>query len=91
MNKHILAYAKAYAALIGSAATALLGIYTTDTQLGKLLTVVTAICSAVAVARIPNTPDAKPAGEGGFGDPALLLLVLTFVGVLLLLCGVHLR
>ena len=87
---HVLAYAKAYAALVGSVATALLGIYAADSQVGKLLTVVAAVCSAVAVARIPNTP-ATERGEDGVADVGLLFLVLTFVGVVLLLFGVRFR
>ena len=48
-----LAAAKAYAALIGAVATALLGIYS-DGQTGHLLTIVVAIATAVATYSVPN-------------------------------------
>lgn len=49
-------YLKAYAALIGSAATALLGIYTADTQVGKILTVVSVLATVVATWAVPYVP-----------------------------------
>jgi hypothetical protein len=48
--------AKAYIALIGSIATALLGIYTADTTVGQVLTVVTVVATAFATWRVPNKP-----------------------------------
>lgn len=52
-------YAKAIAALIGSICTALLGIYTADSSLGQVLTIVSAIATAVATFQVPNRhPDA---------------------------------
>jgi hypothetical protein len=57
MNAHVLANAKAYAALVGSVCTALVGIYGPDSDLGKVLTAVVAVCSAVAVWRVPNAVD----------------------------------
>lgn len=47
-------FAKAYAALIGSIATALLAIYATDTPVGQVLTVVAVIATAVGTWAVPN-------------------------------------
>lgn len=52
--------AKAYAALIGSIATALLGVYAADTPAGKILTVLSVVATAFATWRIPNK---DPEGE----------------------------
>jgi hypothetical protein len=54
MNEHVLANAKAYAALLGSVLTALLGTIPPQTQAWHILTAVSAVCTAVAVWRIPN-------------------------------------
>lgn len=56
MSAHVLANAKAYAALIGSICTALLGIYGPETQVGGVLTVVLAVVTAFATWAVPNTP-----------------------------------
>lgn len=53
-------YAKAYAALIGSIATALLAVYTADTEVGKILTVVAIIATAVGTWAVPNSPAPQP-------------------------------
>ena len=56
-----LPYLKAYAALIGSIATALLAVYATDTTIGQVLTVVSVIATAIATWAVPNLdPDANP-------------------------------
>lgn len=55
-----LPYLKAYAALIGSIATALLGVYAADTELGKILTVVAIVATVVATWAVPNL---DPAGD----------------------------
>lgn len=55
---NIAPYAKAYAALIGSIATALLGTFAADTTVGKVLTVVSVIATVVATYGVEN----KPAG-----------------------------
>ncbi len=47
-------YAKSYAALIGAIATALLGVYTTDTTVGQILTVLAVIATAVVTWTVPN-------------------------------------
>ena len=41
-------YAKAYVALLGSIVTAVLGVVGPETQVGAALTIVSAICTAVA-------------------------------------------
>lgn len=58
MNAHVLANAKAYAALVGSIATALLAVYAADSTVGKVLTVVSIVASAFTVWRVPNTDPA---------------------------------
>ena len=57
MNAHLFANAKAYAALIGSVCTALLGLGIFGTgQVAQVLTLVAAVATAVATWRIPNLP-----------------------------------
>lgn len=56
MNAHFLANAKAYAALVGSMCSGLLGVFTADTTVGKVLTVVSILATAVVTWRVPNTP-----------------------------------
>lgn len=55
--------AKAYVALAGAIATALLGVYAADTEVGKVLTVISVIATAVATWAVPNKP--APASRGG--------------------------
>lgn len=55
--------AKAYAALIGSIVTALLGIFTADSVAGQVLTVVSAIATAVATYQVPNVPAPRHRAE----------------------------
>lgn len=50
-------YAKAYAALIGAVVTAVLGTVPPDTGIWQVLTVVAAVCTAVATYAIPNASD----------------------------------
>lgn len=86
-------YAKAYAALIGSIATALLGVYAADTTVGQILTVVAVVATAVATFAIPNTPapaPAEPLDERGQGSVVVMLLVAILVGIVLLLVGARL-
>lgn len=54
MNDKILPYLKAYAALLGSICTGLLAVYTGDTEVGKVLTVVSIIATTVATFAVPN-------------------------------------
>lgn len=49
-----LAYMKAIATLVGTIATALLGVYTADTEVGKVLTIAAIIATAVATWVVPN-------------------------------------
>jgi len=55
MNK-LAQKAKAIAALVGATATALLGVYGPDTQVGHILTIVVGVATAVATFAIPNAP-----------------------------------
>lgn len=54
VNDKILPYLKMYAALIGSTCTALLGIFTADTTVGKVLTVLAVIATALVTFQVPN-------------------------------------
>lgn len=47
---------KAYVALVGSLATALLAVYTADTDIGKVLTVVAVIATTVGTWAAKNAP-----------------------------------
>lgn len=49
-----LPYLKAYASLVGAVATALLGVFTADTTVGQILTVVAVIATALITWRVPN-------------------------------------
>lgn len=53
-QKNPLAYAKAIATLIGTIATALLGVYTADTEVGKVLTIVAIVATAIVTWAVPN-------------------------------------
>ena len=82
-------YAKAYAALIGSMCTALLGVYAADTEVGKVLTVASILATTFATFQVKNAPEDVQPDEAGATDTGILLLVAIFVGVLLLLFGVR--
>jgi CBS-domain-containing membrane protein len=63
--------AKAVAALVGSVATALLAVYASDTPVGKVLTVVAIVATAVGTWAVPNQPAANTAEpELAQGDEA---------------------
>lgn len=51
------AAAKAYIALIGSIAAALLAVFTADTSVGMVLTVIVIVATAVTTWAVPNSPD----------------------------------
>ena len=90
MNKtltHVLANAKAYAALIGSVCTALLGITTGSSQIGAILTVVLAICTAVATWTVPNTATVPAKTQAGEVSLVTALLGVVLVLIVLLLLG----
>lgn len=62
MSAHLLANLKAYVALVGSIASALLGVFAADSTVGKVLTVVAVIATAVgtwAVSNVPASGDAE--------------------------------
>lgn len=65
-QKNPLAYLKAIATLVGAVATGLLGVYAGDTEVGKILTVVVIVATAVATWVVPNAPVVAP------GDPILV-------------------
>jgi hypothetical protein len=67
MKQHVLESAKAYTALVVGIATALLGVYGPDTQVGQVLTVVVAIGGAVAVWSVPNASANKILGKAFYG------------------------
>lgn len=60
-------YAKAWVALVGTVATALLGVFAADSAAGQILTVVAVIATTVATLAVRNAPThdapAAPAGE----------------------------
>jgi len=85
MNEHLLANAKAYAALVGSVCTGLLAVYAADSTLGQVLTVVAILCTALGTWAVPNT--APERDEEGSAD--VLLAVAILVCVVLLLFGVQ--
>ena len=60
--------AKTWVAVIGAAATALLGILAGDTSAGWILTIVAAVGTAVAVYAVPNAPT-HDAGATPVYDP----------------------
>lgn len=55
-----LAYLKAIATLIGSIVTALLGVYTADTPVGKVLTIIAIVATALATWTVPNATVISP-------------------------------
>ena len=60
MPEKLAPYLKAYAALIGTVVTALLGVYG-DGQVAEVLTVIAAVCTAIGVWAVPNhTPTDTP-------------------------------
>lgn len=60
MNTYVLPYLKAYAALVGSIATALLAVYGPDTQVGKVLTIAAIVATCVGTWAVPNRdPEAE--------------------------------
>jgi len=87
MNEHILANAKAYAALVGSICTGLLAVYAADSTLGQILTVVSIFATALGTWAVPNTAPARD--EAGSVD--MLLAVAILIGVVLLLFGVSFK
>lgn len=56
--------AKAYIALLGTIATALLAVFTADTTVGKVLVVISVVATAVATYKVPNAEVAPEYDEG---------------------------
>lgn len=56
MNAHLLANLKAYTALVGAIATALLGVYAADSTVGQVLTVLAVLATAIGTWAVANTP-----------------------------------
>lgn len=56
MSAHVLANLKAYTALVGAVATALLGVFAADTTVGQVLTVLAVVATAVGTWVVANTP-----------------------------------
>jgi hypothetical protein len=54
MNEHVLRNAKAYASLVGALATAAMATFGPETTTGQVLTLVAALCAALATWRVPN-------------------------------------
>jgi hypothetical protein len=52
--KHFMENAKAYASLVGAIATALLGVFAADSEVGKVLTIVSVVATAFVTWRVPN-------------------------------------
>lgn len=76
-------YAKAYVALAGSIATALLGVYAADSTLGQILTVVSVVATAFGTWAVENAPAPKDErGDIGLGE-ALVLAVLVILCLVL--------
>lgn len=65
LTEHLLTKAKAYVALVGVVATALLGVYGPDDGIYQWLTVIVAVATAVGTYAVPNA-------EAGFDWPDLV-------------------
>lgn len=74
-------YLKAYAALIGSMCTALLGVFTADSTAGKVLTVASILATTFVTFRVPNAPETMNVerDERGAVDIVIALLVAVLV------------
>lgn len=59
MRANLLANAKAYASLVGAIVTAVLGTVPPHSTAFTVLTIASAIATAVITWRVPNTPEAK--------------------------------
>ena len=73
MSDKILPYLKAYAALIGSICTGLLAVYTGDTEVGKVLTVISIVATTVATFAVPNLDKTGEHADESVQDRADLL------------------
>lgn len=87
MIDHVLASAKAYAALVGAILTAV--ITSSATPLPSWVGIIAAVCTAVATYAVPNTaaaPRRVRRDERGSVD---ILTALILLGVVLLLFGIR--
>lgn len=55
--------AKAWVALAGAIATALLGVFTASTSVGQILTIIAVVATAVVTYATPNTAPVNSAGN----------------------------
>lgn len=81
---------KTYAALAGAALSALLGVFAADSSVGKVITVLAVIATAVATYQAPRTlrTGEHVRGERGATDLVAVLVVVVLVLVVLLLLGI---
>lgn len=56
---------KAYASLVGAIATALLGVYAADSEVGKVLTALAVVATAITTWAVPNTYPPTEPGDAG--------------------------
>ena len=93
------AAAKAYIALAGSIATALLGVFTAETTVGKVLTVVAAVATGVGTWAVPNKPVSEEVTmhkhkrnefghAGGYYGPVGIVVLVILILILLAVTGV---
>lgn len=90
------AAAKAYIALAGSIATALLGVFTAETTIGKVLTVVAAIATGVGTWAVPNKDSEEVTMHkrnefghaGGYYGPVGIVVLVILILILLAVTGV---
>jgi hypothetical protein len=61
--------AKTWVATGGAAATALIGLLAGDSTVGRIVTVVAAVGTAIATYAVPNAPMADAAAESAIFDP----------------------
>jgi len=90
MSEHFLTRAKAYAAFAGAIVTALLGTFTADSPVGKVLTVVAVLATAIVTYRVPNADEAPAPvhdDELGVSDLGLILAAVVVLLFVLLLTG----
>jgi hypothetical protein len=86
---------KAYAALVGAVCSALLGVFAADTTIGKVLTALSVVATAVVTWAAPWAVEDKPTDdhdgydwERGRADVLYVLAVVLVVLVILALVGV---
>lgn len=70
MNQHVLVNLKAYVALLGSLATAMLGVFAADTTIGKVAMAVSVFATAFGTWFATNADEPAPAAptDAGMGE-----------------------